>query len=347
MLARPSATAYALIMKSPLIDPFARAITYLRVSVTDRCDFRCVYCMSENMTFLPKKELLTLEELDRMCSNFIGLGVEKLRITGGEPLVRRGIMTFFDAMSRHLEKGALKELTLTTNGSQLEKYADDLFAAGVRRINVSLDTLNDEKFAEITRWGRLPQVIRGIDAAQKAGLRVKINAVALANFNDVELFDLQAWCAERDMDLSFIEVMPMGDIGNEDRITQYWSLKDLRARLEERFTVTDLAERTGGPARYIRIEETGQKIGLITPLSHNFCESCNRVRITCTGEIYTCLGQEGHSDLRGPLRASDNDDHLEAAIRTAIGLKPKGHDFDYSRQSVDGQVSRHMSHTGG
>jgi len=334
-------------MNQPLIDPFQRAITYLRVSVTDRCDFRCVYCMSENMTFLPKKDLLTLEELDRMCSTFIRLGVEKLRITGGEPLVRRGIMTFFDAMSRHLGSGALKELTLTTNGSQLEKYADDLFAAGVRRINVSLDTLNDEKFTQITRWGRLPQVIRGIDAAQRAGLRVKINTVALANFNDHELFDLQAWCAERDMDLTFIEVMPMGDIGNEDRITQYWSLKDLRARLAERFTVTDLAERTGGPARYIRLEETGQKIGLITPLSHNFCESCNRVRITCTGEIYTCLGQEGYSDLRGPLRADTEDATLEGAIRAAIGLKPKGHDFDYSRQSVDGQVSRHMSHTGG
>ena len=334
-------------MKQPLIDPFQRAITYLRVSVTDRCDFRCVYCMSENMTFLPKKDLLTLEELDRMCTSFIGLGVEKLRITGGEPLVRRGIMTFFNAMSRHLESGALKELTLTTNGSQLEKYADDLYAAGVRRINVSLDTLDDDKFAEITRWGRLPQVMRGIDAAQRAGMRVKINAVALAGFNEVELFTMQAWCADRDVDLTFIEVMPMGDIGNEDRIMQYWSLKDLRARLEDRFTVTDLAERTGGPARYIRLEETGQKIGLITPMSHNFCESCNRVRITCTGEIYTCLGQEGHSDLRAPLRASNDDAQLETAIRAAIGLKPKGHDFDYSRQTVDGQVSRHMSHTGG
>jgi cyclic pyranopterin phosphate synthase len=334
-------------MMQPLIDPFQRAITYLRVSVTDRCDFRCVYCMSENMTFLPKKDLLTLEELDRMCTSFIGLGVEKLRITGGEPLVRREIMTFFNAMSRHLESGALKELTLTTNGSQLEKYADDLYAAGVRRINVSLDTLDDDKFAEITRWGRLPQVMRGIDAAQRAGMRVKINAVALAGFNEVELFTMQAWCADRDVDLTFIEVMPMGDIGNEDRIMQYWSLKDLRVRLEDRFTVTDLAERTGGPARYIRLEETGQKIGLITPMSHNFCESCNRVRITCTGEIYTCLGQEGHSDLRAPLRASNDDAQLETAIRAAIGLKPKGHDFDYSRQTVDGQVSRHMSHTGG
>lgn len=334
-------------MQNRLIDPFARAITYLRLSVTDRCDFRCVYCMSENMSFLPKKELLSLEELDRLCSTFIALGVEKLRITGGEPLVRRDIMTFFNAMTRHLESGALKELTLTTNGSQLSRFADALYTAGVRRVNISLDTLNPTKFAEITRWGRLDQVLRGIDAAQQAGLRVKINTVALAGFNEAELFDLQSWCADRDMDLTFIEVMPMGDIGNENRLTQYWSLKDLRARLEEQFTVTDLAERSGGPARYIRLKETGQKIGLITPLSHNFCESCNRVRITCTGEIYTCLGQEGHSDLRAPLRASPDDAVLQEAIRTAIGLKPKGHDFDYSRQTVAGQMSRHMSHTGG
>jgi len=279
-----------------LIDPFARAITYLRVSVTDRCDFRCVYCMSENMTFLPKKELLTLEELDRLCSAFIGLGVEKLRITGGEPLVRRGIMTFFQAMSRHLESGALKELTLTTNGSQMARFADDLAACGVKRVNISLDTLDEEKFARITRWGRLRQVLNGIDAAQKAGLRVKINTVALKGFNEDELFTLQEWCAGRDMDLTFIEVMPMGDIGNEDRLDQYWS---------------------GGPASYVRIHETGQKIGFITPLSHNFCESCNRVRITCTGEIYTCLGQEGKADLRAPLRAHPEDD------------------------------GRHMSHTGG
>lgn len=334
-------------MTAPLIDPFARAISYLRISVTDRCDFRCVYCMSENMTFLPKKDLLTLEELDRLCSSFIGLGVKKLRITGGEPLVRRDIMTFFRAMTRHLESGALEELTVTTNGSQLEKYAADLAAAGVKRINVSLDTLDEKKFADITRWGRLPQVIRGIDAAQKAGMRVKINTVALAGFNENELFTLTDWCAERDMDITFIEVMPMGDIGNEDRITQYWSLKDLRARLAERGDLTDLPDRTGGPARYVRLENTGQKIGFITPLSHNFCESCNRVRVTCTGEIYTCLGQEGHSDLRGPLRASEADMNLEDAIRAAIALKPKGHDFDYSRQKADGQVSRHMSHTGG
>ncbi len=331
-----------------LVDPFQRAISYLRVSVTDRCDFRCVYCMSENMTFLPKKELLTLEELDRMCSTFIRLGVEKLRITGGEPLVRRDIMTFFRAMSRHLDSGALKELTVTTNGSQLERFAADLHSAGVRRINVSLDTLDEAKFAEITRWGRLPQVLRGIDAAQAAGLRVKINAVALKGFNEDELFTLTDWCAARDMDLTFIEVMPMGDLGGEDRLDQYWNLKDLRARLAERFTLTDLAERTGGPARYVRIEETGQKIGFITPLTHNFCESCNRVRLTCTGELYMCLGQEDMADLRAPLRADPaSDAPLEAAIRAAILRKPKGHDFDYSRQRIDGQVPRHMSHTGG
>ena len=332
---------------APLIDPFHRAISYLRVSVTDRCDFRCVYCMSENMSFLPKKELLTLEELDRLCSTFVRLGVEKLRITGGEPLVRREILTFFRAMTRHLDSGALKELTLTTNGSQLAKFADDLYDAGVRRVNVSLDTLDEAKFAQITRWGRLGQVLDGIEAAQRAGLRVKINAVALKGFNEVELFDLQAWCAARDMDLTFIEVMPMGDLGNENRLDQYWSLKDLRARLAERFTLTDLTERTGGPARYVRIEETGQKIGLITPLTHNFCESCNRVRLTCTGELYMCLGQEDMADLRAPLRASGDDDVLEAAIRAAIARKPKGHDFDYSRQAVDGQMTRHMSHTGG
>lgn len=334
-------------MTAPLIDPFARTIDYLRVSVTDRCDFRCVYCMSENMTFLPKKELLTLEELDRMCSAFIRMGVKKLRITGGEPLVRRGIMTFFEAMSRHLKSGALDELTLTTNGSQLEKYAQQLADFGVRRVNVSLDTLDADKFARVTRWGRLPQVLRGIEAAQAAGLRVKLNAVALKDFNEDELFTLADWCAARDIDLTFIEVMPMGDLGSEDRIGQYWSLKDLRAQLEARGTLTDLPDRTGGPARYVRVDDTGQRIGFITPLSHNFCESCNRVRITCTGEIYTCLGQEGHSDLRGPLRSSENDSVLETAIRAAIGLKPKGHDFDYSRQQIDGQVSRHMSHTGG
>ena len=335
-------------MTVPLIDPFERAITYLRVSVTDRCDFRCVYCMAENMQFLPKKELLTLEELDRMCSTFVGMGVQKLRITGGEPLVRRDIMTFFNGMSRHLDSGALKELTLTTNGSQLERFADDLYAAGMRRINVSLDTLEEDKFARVTRWGRLPQVLRGLDAAQRAGLRVKINTVALKGFNEDELFTMTDWCASRDMDLTWIEVMPMGDMGETDRIGQYWSLEDVRAALQTQYQLTDLAERSGGPARYVRIEETGQKIGFITPLSHNFCESCNRVRLTCKGELYMCLGQEDMADLRAPLREHPGDtQHLETAIRRAIERKPKGHDFDYSRQTISGQMSRHMSHTGG
>ena len=335
-------------MTVPLIDPFARAITYLRVSVTDRCDFRCVYCMSENMLFLPKKELLTLEELDRLCSTFVGIGVQKLRITGGEPLVRRDIMTFFNGMSRYLDSGALKELTLTTNGSQLERFADDLYAAGMRRINVSLDTLDEDKFARVTRWGRLPQVLRGLDAAQRAGLRVKINAVALKGFNEDELFTMTEWCASRDMDLTWIEVMPMGDMGETDRIGQYWSLEDVRTALETKYQLTDLAERSGGPARYVRIEETGQKIGFITPLSHNFCESCNRVRLTCTGELYMCLGKEDMADLRAPLREHPGDtQHLETAIRRAIERKPKGHDFDYSRHTISGQMSRHMSHTGG
>ena len=332
---------------APLIDPFARPISYLRVSVTDRCDFRCVYCMAENMTFLPKADLLSLEELDRLCSAFVRLGVEKLRITGGEPLVRKGIMTFFRAMSRHLESGALKELTLTTNGSQLRKHAAELVDCGVRRINVSLDTLDADKFAQITRWGRLAQVLDGIEAAKEAGLRVKINAVALKGFNEDELFQLVDWCAAEGHDLTFIEVMPMGDLGNEDRLDQYWSLKDLRARLAERFSLHDLAERTGGPARYVRLEETGQKIGFITPLTHNFCESCNRVRLTCTGELYMCLGQEDMADLRAPLRASPDDAVVEAAIRAAIAKKPKGHDFDYTRAGVRGTMSRHMSHTGG
>ena len=304
--------------------------------------------MVEDMKFLPKKDLLTLEELDRMCSTFVALGVKKLRITGGEPLVRRNIMIFFNSMSRHLDSGALEELTLTTNGSQLHRFASDLYSAGVRRVNVSLDTLDEQKFARVTRWGRLDQVLRGIDAAQNAGLRVKINAVALKGFNEEELFTLTEWCHARDMDLTWIEVMPMGDMGSEDRIGQYWALSELRDRLRERYSLTDLAERSGGPARYVKIEETGQKIGFITPLTHNFCESCNRIRLTCTGELYMCLGQEDMADLRAPLRNSpDSEKPLEEAIRKAIGLKPKGHDFDYSRQTISGQMTRHMSHTGG
>ncbi len=331
-----------------LIDPFQRAISYLRVSVTDRCDFRCVYCMSENMTFLPKKELLSLEELDRLCSLFIGLGVEKLRITGGEPLVRRGIMDFFKAMSRHLDSGALRELTLTTNGSQLRRFAADLAACGVKRVNISLDTLDEQKFAKITRWGRLAQVLDGIDAAQEAGLQVKINAVALKGVNDDELEHMVTWCGARGMDLTYIEVMPMGDIGNENRLDQYWSLKDLRRQLEAFAPLVDVDDRTGGPARYVRLAETGQRVGFITPLSHNFCESCNRVRLTCTGELYQCLGQEEQVDLRKALRDNPSDDAaVEQAIFAAIAKKPKGHDFDYSRREVAGEMSRHMSHTGG
>ncbi len=302
--------------------------------------------MSEHMQFLPKRDLLTLEELDRLCSAFVDLGVRKLRVTGGEPLVRRNIMQFFRAMSRHLGAG-LDELTLTTNGSQLARFAPELADCGVRRVNVSLDTLDADRFAGITRWGRLPQVLEGIRAATAAGMRVKINAVALKGFNEDELFPLLDWCAGQGHDLTFIEVMPMGEMGDEQRLDQYWPLTDLRARLASRLTLTPLAERTGGPARYFRIEQTGQKIGFITPLSHNFCESCNRVRVTCTGELYMCLGQEDRADLRAPLRASEDDAALRSAIREAISRKPKGHDFDYSRQRVAGQVSRHMSHTGG
>ena len=330
-----------------LVDPFQRHITYLRVSVTDRCDFRCEYCMSENMTFLPKRELLTLEELDRVCSTFIRLGVRKLRITGGEPLVRRGIMDFFRAVSRHLGSG-LDELTLTTNGSQLARFAEALHASGVRRINVSLDTLDPEKFASITRWGRLPQVLSGIDAAQNAGLKIKINTVALKGFNENELFTLVDWTNSRGMDITFIEVMPMGDIGNENRLSQFWSLRDLRTRLESRYNLVDLDVTTGGPARFVQVKGTDQRIGFITPLSHNFCESCNRVRLSCTGTLYMCLGQEGSADLKTPLRSNiASDDGLVRAIRDAVDRKPKGHDFDYSRQQVAGRISRHMSHTGG
>lgn len=330
-----------------LIDPFQREISYLRVSVTDRCDFRCNYCMSEQMSFLPKAELLTLEELDRLCSAFVALGVRKLRVTGGEPLVRRGVMSFFEAMARHLQAGSLDELSLTTNGSQLARFAQPLADLGVRRINVSLDSLVPEKFAAITRWGRLSQVLEGIAAARAAGIRVKINTVALKGVNEDELYSLVEWCAREDLDLTFIEVMPMGDLGGEARIDQYWALSDLRKRLEQRWSLTDLPERTGGPARYMQLQQTGQKIGFITPMTHNFCESCNRVRLTCTGQLYMCLGQEDMADLRAPLRGLATDDQLHRAIRAAIARKPKGHDFSYERQKVQGQMPRHMSHTGG
>jgi len=329
-----------------MVDPFGRTITYLRVSVTDRCDFRCVYCMAEDMTFLPKADLLTLEELDRLCSVFIGRGVRKLRLTGGEPLVRRNVMSLIRSLSRHLQSGALNELTLTTNGSQLVRFADELVSCGVRRLNVSLDTLDAAKFREITRWGELAKVLAGIDAAQAAGLRVKINAVALKGVNDDEIPSLVEWAHRRDMDLTLIEVMPMGEIG-VGRVDQYVPLSMVRAALEQRYTLTDLADNTGGPARYVRVGETGGKLGFITPLTHNFCESCNRVRITCTGTIHTCLGQEDATDLRRPLRASASDELVSEAIDRAIGTKPKGHDFIIDRRHNRPSVGRHMSVTGG
>jgi cyclic pyranopterin phosphate synthase len=331
---------------APLVDPFARAITYLRVSVTDRCDFRCVYCMSENMSFLPKADLLTLEELDRLCTAFVVKGVRKLRLTGGEPLVRRGIMTLFSSLSRHLQSGALDELTVTTNGSQLAKYATELKACGVERINVSLDTLDPDKFRAITRWGELDKVLAGIDAAQAAGLKVKINAVALKGVNEDELAGLVRWAHGRGMELTIIEVMPLGDIG-EERLAQYLPLSIVRARLAETFTLQDIDYRTGGPARYVRVAETGGTLGFITPMTHNFCESCNRVRITCTGTLYMCLGQEDAADLRTPLRASEGNDALYAAIDEAIARKPKGHDFVIDRRHKRPALARHMSVTGG
>jgi cyclic pyranopterin phosphate synthase len=330
----------------PLVDPFARAITYLRVSVTDRCDFRCVYCMSEHMSFLPKADLLTLEELDRLCSAFVAKGVRKVRLTGGEPLVRRGIMTLVSSLSRHLKTGELDELTLTTNGSQLVKYAAELKSHGVERINVSLDTLDPDKFRAITRWGELDKVIAGIDAAQAAGLKVKFNAVALKGVNEDELANLVAWAHGRSMDITLIEVMPLGEIG-DDRLDQYLPLSMVRAKLREAYTLDDIDYRTGGPARYSRCRETGGRIGFITPLTHNFCESCNRVRLTCTGTLFMCLGQEDAADLRTPLRASEDDAVVMAAIDEAISRKPKGHDFIIDRRHRAPAVSRHMSVTGG
>jgi cyclic pyranopterin phosphate synthase len=331
---------------APLVDPFARAITYLRVSVTDRCDFRCVYCMAENMSFLPKADLLTLEELDRLCSAFVAKGVRKLRLTGGEPLVRRGIMTLFSSLSRHLESGSLDELTLTTNGSQLAKYATELKRYGVERVNVSLDTLDADKFRAVTRWGDLDKVLAGIDAAQAAGLKVKINAVALKGVNEDELGELVRWAHGRGMEITIIEVMPLGDVG-EQRLDQYLPLSLVRARFTEQFTMDEIDYRTGGPARYVRVKETGGTLGFITPLTHNFCESCNRVRITCTGTLYMCLGQEDAADLRAPLRSSESNDALYAAIDEAISRKPKGHDFVIDRRHKRPALARHMSVTGG
>lgn len=330
----------------PLIDPFGRTISYLRVSVTDRCDFRCVYCMAEDMTFLPKRDLLTLEELDRLCSAFVARGVRKLRLTGGEPLVRKNVMQLFESLSRHLETGALEELTLTTNGSQLRKYAKELYRHGVRRINVSLDTLDRDRFKAVTRWGDFDQVMDGIAAAQDAGLRVKINAVALRELNEHAIPDMIEWAHANDMDLTLIETMPLGDIDG-DRTDQYLPLSKVRQSLSQRYTLTDLAHKTGGPARYVRIEETGGQLGFITPLTHNFCESCNRVRVTCTGTLFMCLGQEDAADLRAPLRASEGDELLHQAIDEAISRKPKGHDFVIDRAGQAPAVGRHMSMTGG
>ena len=329
-----------------MVDPFGRGITYLRVSVTDRCDFRCVYCMAEDMTFLPRRDLLSIEELQRLCDAFIAKGVKKLRLTGGEPLVRKGIMTLVESLGRHLKSGALEELTLTTNGSQLAKYAAELAAHGVRRINVSVDTLDAVKFKQITRWGDLAKVKDGIKAAQAAGLHIKINAVALKGVNDAEIPEMLRWANGEGMDLTLIETMPLGDIDG-DRTDQYLPLSVVRAQLMEQFTLDDIAYKTGGPARYVRVKETGGRLGFITPLTHNFCESCNRVRLTCTGTLYMCLGQEDAADLRAPLRASEGNELLYTAIDEAISRKPKGHDFIIDRRHNKPAVARHMSVTGG
>jgi cyclic pyranopterin phosphate synthase len=332
-------------VQTSMIDPFGRTITYLRVSVTDRCDLRCVYCMAEDMNFLPKPELLTLEEMDRLCSAFIRLGTDKIRITGGEPLVRREVLTLFRGLGQRLGNG-LRELTLTTNGSQLTRFADDLYAAGVRRVNVSLDTLDPAVFAAITRWGRIDKTLDGIFAAKAAGLAVKINAVALKGVNDESLDSMIAWCGEHGFDLCLIETMPLGEIG-ADRVDQYLPLSQVRARLQKTWTLEDTDYRTGGPARYYTVAETGQRIGFITPMTHNFCESCNRVRLTCTGTLYMCLGQDDAFDFRPLLRSGASDDELDAAIHLAIARKPKGHDFIIDRSDRAPAVGRHMSVTGG
>jgi cyclic pyranopterin phosphate synthase len=332
---------------APLIDPFGRAISYVRVSVTDRCDFRCVYCMSEHMQFLPRRDLLTLEELDRLCAAFIARGTKKLRITGGEPLVRHGVMGLFRSLSRHLVSGALRELTLTTNGSQLARYAPELADCGVRRVNISLDTLDPERFRQLTRTGDLGRVLSGVDAALEAGLAVKLNAVALKGVNEDEFVALTRFAHERGMDMTFIEVMPLGELDGLARIDQYLPLTKVRERLAQAFTLEDIDYRTGGPARYMRARETGGRVGFITPMTHNFCESCNRVRVTCTGTLFMCLGQEDAADLRAPLRASEGDEALDAAIEAAIARKPKGHDFVIDRATRTPAVGRHMSMTGG
>jgi cyclic pyranopterin phosphate synthase len=329
-----------------MIDPFGRHISYLRISVTDRCDFRCVYCMAEEMTFLPKADVLTLEEIDRLGSAFVRLGVKKLRLTGGEPLVRKNVMSLFENLSRHLKTGALEELTLTTNGSQLSQFAAPLAQLGVKRVNVSIDTLDPAKFTEITRRGKLDKVLEGAFAAREAGMKVKVNTVALRGINDQEMDDLVAWCGQQGFDLCLIETMPLGDIDG-DRTDQYLPLSLVRSRLAARWTLEESDKRTGGPARYVRVAETGQYLGFITPLTHNFCESCNRVRLTCTGTLFMCLGQEDSADLREVLRAGADDTALDAAIREAISRKPKGHDFIIDRRHNRPALGRHMSVTGG
>lgn len=339
-------TAEATTTRNPLVDPFGRHVSYLRVSVTDRCDLRCVYCMSEHMTFLPKRDLLTLEELDRLCSAFIAKGVRKLRLTGGEPLVRKNILWLVRALARHLETNALDELTLTTNGTQLGTVAADLAAAGVRRINLSLDTLLPDRFKAITRWGDIGIVMDGLAAAEKAGLQVKLNVVALKGVNEDELVDMVRFAHGRGHDITFIETMPMGEI-EAARTDQYLPLSIVRARLMDTFTLSDSPHNTGGPARYVNVKETGGRIGFITPMTHNFCESCNRVRLTCTGTLYMCLGQEDAADLRGVLRGDGGDMALAAAIDAAIARKPKGHDFIIDRTTRQPAVGRHMSVTGG
>lgn len=330
----------------PMIDPFGRAISYLRVSVTDRCDLRCVYCMAEDMTFLPKADLLSLEELDRLCSAFVELGVRKLRVTGGEPLVRKNVLSLFESLGRHLRTGDLDELTLTTNGNHLAQHADALRAAGVTRVNVSLDSLDAARFKEITRWGDHAKVIDGIRAAKAAGLKVKINTVAMRGVNENELSDMVAWCGDEGFDLVFIETMPMGDVDG-DRTDQYLPLSLVRTQLARRWTLEPIADNTGGPARYTMCRETGERVGFITPMTHNFCESCNRVRLTCTGTLYMCLGQDDAADLKAPLRASEGNELLRQAIQDAIARKPKGHDFIIDRRHNKPAVSRHMSVTGG
>ncbi|MFV2091679.1 MAG: GTP 3',8-cyclase MoaA [Hyphomicrobiales bacterium] len=329
-----------------MVDPFNRAVTYLRVSVTDRCDFRCTYCMAENMTFLPRRELLSLEELDRLCSVFIAKGVRKIRLTGGEPLVRKNLMWLIERLSRHLDSGALDELTLTTNASQLSRFAGQLFALGIRRINVSIDTLDADKFKKITRWGDIEKVKAGIGAAQQAGLAIKLNTVALKGVNDDEFEPMLRWAHSQGMDMTIIETMPLGQIEG-DRADTYLPLNQVRADLAKRLTLTESSHKTGGPARYYTVAETGGRLGFITPLSHNFCESCNRVRLTCTGTLYMCLGQDDAADLRTPLRTTTSDAEMGLVIDEAISRKPKGHDFIIDRTNRDPATARHMSVTGG